>query len=85
MTTHISMAIRLAGSQTALASACRVTQAAVSKWAHGGVVSAANARAIERATNGAVTVHDLRPDIFGPTPGVAPDGADHANAGEQAA
>lgn len=26
------------------------------------------AKAIEKATNGAVTVHDLRPDIFGPAP-----------------
>ena len=25
-------------------------------------------RDIERATDGAVTVHDLRPDIFGPPP-----------------
>lgn len=31
------------------------------------------ARAIQAATNGAVTVHDLRPDIFGPAPGVPPE------------
>jgi DNA-binding transcriptional regulator YdaS (Cro superfamily) len=29
--------------------------------------------AIQAATEGAVTVHDLRPDIFGPAPGVVPD------------
>ena len=27
------------------------------------------ALAVQRVTNGAVTVHDLRPDIFGPAPG----------------
>ena len=31
------------------------------------------ANAIEAATDGAVTVHDLRPDIFGPAPGVRPE------------
>ena len=29
--------------------------------------------AIARATGGAVTVHDLRPDIFGPAPGIPPE------------
>ncbi|NEV64718.1 helix-turn-helix domain-containing protein [Thiorhodococcus minor] len=29
------------------------------------------ARAIERATDGLVTIHDLRPDIFGPPPGTS--------------
>ncbi|WP_295585568.1 YdaS family helix-turn-helix protein [uncultured Lamprocystis sp.] len=30
-------------------------------------------RAIQIATESAVTVHDLRPDIFGPAVGVSPD------------
>ena len=68
MNSHIHRAIRESGSQHRLAEACRVTQAAVSKWANGGRVSAENALAIQRATSGAVTVHDLRPDIFGPAP-----------------
>lgn len=34
-------------------------------------VPARYALEIERATNGAVTVHDLRPDIFGPAPSSA--------------
>lgn len=62
------MAIKHAGSQQALAKACHVTQAAVSKWANGGRISAESARAIEVATDGAVSARDLRPDIFGDSP-----------------
>lgn len=66
----ISRAISIAGSQLALARACGVTQAAVSKWLSGKGISIENAIAVERATNGSVTVRDLRPDlpadIFGP-------------------
>lgn len=38
---------------------------AVSHWRHRGI-PLVRAIAIERATNGAVTREDLRPDIFGP-------------------
>jgi len=68
MNTPISIAIRVAGTQGALAKRCGVSQAAVSKWALGGKISAEKALSVESATNGAVTVHDLRPDIFGPPP-----------------
>ena len=68
---HIKKAILIAGSQQLLAKHCGVSQAAVSKWALGGGISAENALAIQAATNGTVTVHDLRPDIFGPPPGTA--------------
>lgn len=47
-----------------------VTGEAVRKWEHTRV-PAERCRAIEQATNGAVTVHDLRPDIFGPAPQAA--------------
>lgn len=65
-------AIRICGGQSALAKRCGLSQAAVSKWARGGTVSAENALAVQAATGGAVTVHDLRPDIFGPAPGIPP-------------
>jgi DNA-binding transcriptional regulator YdaS (Cro superfamily) len=39
---------------------------------------------IEGASLGAVTVHDLRPDIFGPAPGIPPE-PPAAEAKEQAA
>ena len=48
--------------------------------------SHALARMIESATDKAVTVHDLRPDIFGPAPGVPPSMPDQSNqAAERAA
>jgi len=65
MNTSVQEAIRLAGSQQALAKACGLSQAAVSKWARGGKISAENAINIERATSGRVSALDLRPDIFG--------------------
>lgn len=44
-----------------------VTQGRVSQWIRGAVIPAERCRAIEAATEGKVTVHDLRPDIFGPS------------------
>lgn len=72
MNAAILDAIRLCGGQVALARRCNLSQAAVSKWARGGTVSAENAIAVQSATSGAITVHDLRPDIFGPAPGTPP-------------
>lgn len=46
-----------------------ITSQAVSQWT---VIPVNRCRMIERATEGKVTVHDLRPDVFGPAPGVAP-------------
>lgn len=66
MDTHIAKALHMFGGQQAMAKACGVTQAAVSKWARGYRVSAESAIAIEKATNGCVSRFDLRPDIFGP-------------------
>lgn len=65
MEAPIQEAIRIAGSQTALAKIVGVSQAAVSKWSLGGAVSAKNAISIERATSGQISAADLRPDIFG--------------------
>lgn len=45
-----------------------VTQGRVSQWIKGAPIPAERCRAIEAATSGQVTVHELRPDIFGPPP-----------------
>lgn len=45
------------------------TQALISQWEKGSTkVTAERVAKIEEATAGAVTRHDLRPDIFGPAP-----------------
>jgi DNA-binding transcriptional regulator YdaS (Cro superfamily) len=72
MNTSIHKAILVAGGQSELARRCGLTQSAVSKWARGGLISAENALLVQAATKNAVTVHDLRPDVFGPAPGVPP-------------
>lgn len=57
----------------ALAAAMGVSKSAVSSWRNGRFLpSHRTARRIAELSGGAVTVHDLRPDIFGPAPGVAP-------------
>lgn len=68
----ITKAIEIAGGQASLARKCRVSQTAAWKWAKGKGISAESALLIEAATEGAVSKHDLRPDIFGPAPGVPP-------------
>jgi DNA-binding transcriptional regulator YdaS (Cro superfamily) len=60
-------AILYFGSQRKLASKLGVSAMAVSKWRRSRV-PAERCRVIERLTQGAVTVHDLRPDVFGPPP-----------------
>jgi DNA-binding transcriptional regulator YdaS (Cro superfamily) len=64
MITPVQKAIEIAGSQQALATACGVSQAAVSKWALGGGISVESAINISQATSGRVSVADLRPDIL---------------------
>jgi DNA-binding transcriptional regulator YdaS (Cro superfamily) len=50
-----------------LAKALGVSKQAVSHWRTGRYrVPAEHCRAIERLTDGRVSVHDLRPDVFGP-------------------
>lgn len=47
----------------------KATQALISQWESGDVtVPAERMAAIEKVTDGAVTRHDLRPDVFGPPP-----------------
>ena len=46
-----------------------VTESTVSHWRNGRFrVSPARCRQIEEMSDRTVTVHDLRPDIFGPAP-----------------
>jgi DNA-binding transcriptional regulator YdaS (Cro superfamily) len=71
MNAHIAKALSLFGGQQAMANACGVTQAAVSKWVRGHRVSAESAIAIERATSGRVTRFELRPDLW-PAPPARP-------------
>ena len=52
-----------------LAKALGVSKQAVSHWRTGRYrVPAEHCRKIECLTGGQVTVHDLRPDVFGPAP-----------------
>lgn len=62
----IEKVVDLCGGQTRTGKQVGVTQQAVRKWLTQEMpVSAKSAIKIERATNGAVTRQQLRPDIFG--------------------
>jgi len=68
MNRHIEKAIRIYGSQSALAAAIGFSQVAVSNWLRNKKrIRAEAAVAIQQATNGKVSCRELRPDIFGPT------------------
>ena len=54
--------------QDALAAALGIRSASISGWRERGKVPAERCLAVERATKGAVTCHDLRPDVFPPKP-----------------
>ena len=62
----LTRAIESSGGVGLLAQSIGVTQTVISNWrARGGSVPAIHCAAIERATNGAVTRKDLRPDDWG--------------------
>jgi len=63
----IQKAVDACGSQRQLARRVGVTQQAINKWAKGRT-PAERCHAVAAATEGAVTVHELRPDLFGPPP-----------------
>lgn len=66
---HIDRAVKVHGSQAALAKAAGCSQQYISWLLSRDVkVSAEMALAFERATEGEVSRHDLRPDIFGNAP-----------------
>jgi DNA-binding transcriptional regulator YdaS (Cro superfamily) len=61
------------GKQVELATRISVTPQAVNQWVSGlRPVPAKHCIAIETATGGQVTRHDLRPDVFGPPPSNEP-------------
>jgi DNA-binding transcriptional regulator YdaS (Cro superfamily) len=61
----IGRAIELHGSQGALAAACKVSQAAISKVRRTQQISPVLAKAIENATKGKVLAKTFRPDLWG--------------------
>lgn len=65
----LDRAIEASGGQTALAAAMGVTVQAVNQWRIRGKAPATRCRAIEQLTG--VSVHRLRPDVFGPPEEVA--------------
>ena len=68
----IARAVEIVGTQKGLADRLGIKPPSVHEWLRKGAPPAERCRAIEAATNGQVTVHDLRPDIFGPAPTLAP-------------
>ncbi|AET91066.1 hypothetical protein BYI23_B004590 [Burkholderia sp. YI23] len=65
MTTHaIERAAQILGGQSALARKLGCTPQAVSKMCSTGRVPAERVLAIENAVEGAVTRHELRPDLY---------------------
>ncbi|WP_202842033.1 transcriptional regulator [Luteimonas saliphila] len=65
--TALDRAIAAVGTQQALADALGIRSPSITEWKNR-AVPAERCRAIEQATGGQVTVHDLRPDVFGPAP-----------------
>lgn len=76
--TPLDRAIAHLGSQRALADALDIRSPSISEWrakireGKPHAVPADRCLPIERATGGAVTRYDLRPDIFGEAPAGAP-------------
>ncbi|MAY41705.1 MULTISPECIES: helix-turn-helix domain-containing protein [unclassified Neptuniibacter] len=60
----IKRAIKILGSQTALAEELGVTPQAVQQWEASGTVPVKRVIEIEKATNGKVSRQKLRPDIY---------------------
>lgn len=60
----IEKAVSLVGGQVAMAAKCGVRYQAVQKWVRSGKVPAERVLTIERATDGKVSRHDLRPDLY---------------------
>lgn len=65
LTQHIKAAVKLHKSQAKLAAAMGCTQQQISYLLKAKTISAEMAIAIDRATDGKVSRHALRPDIFG--------------------
>ena len=66
MNNAIKQAVFIVGNQTKLANAVGVRPQAVQKWCETGNVPANRVLAVEAATSGQVTRHELRPDLYPP-------------------
>mgnify|MGYP001214907597 CR=1 FL=1 len=62
--TPVEKAIEIIGSQTALARLLEIKPQSVQQWVKSSKVPAERVLDIEKATNGKVTRHQLRPDIY---------------------
>ena len=60
----IDRLIKAAGNQSELARRLKIRPQAVQQWVSTGCIPAERVIACERAVNGKVTRHDLRPDIY---------------------
>ena len=68
-TSAIKKAVRIVGTQSALANHLGVSPGLVWQWINGRrQVDPRHCLPIETATRGEVTPHELRPDVFGPSP-----------------
>lgn len=65
MNNHVAKAAQLIGGQTALSKILGVSRQAVHQMIHSGAPCAAvHVLPIVRATDGEITPHDLRPDLY---------------------
>jgi DNA-binding transcriptional regulator YdaS (Cro superfamily) len=64
----LDLTIKILGSQDNLAAALGIKSPSITGWKDRKRVPAERCLAIEAVTRGAVTRHDLRPDVFGEAP-----------------
>lgn len=81
-----SLAKRMTETPAAKERAASYSQAHIWNWLHrsAGRVPGEHCRAIEEAVGRVVTRHDLRPDIFGPSPTNSDSGLPYTQAGAAA-
>ncbi len=64
ITKSLEKIIAIAGSQTALAKELGIQQQAISEWLQKGTIPPHRVLKLEEIVKGAVTRHELRPDIY---------------------
>ena len=84
MSLSVGKAVAIVGSQSALARALGVSPQAVNQWLKS-KVPAERVLDIEFATNGQVTRHDLRPDLYPNPTDALPRGRHHNDTQSEAA
>lgn len=65
ITEQLKKVVKFAGGQVKFAEKCGLRQGTISAVTRGRKPSLKTAAAIQKATGGAITIEDLRPDIFG--------------------